>query len=130
MTTIGNVKIILHIYSGRQDPEFLLTENEIDELKDLLKNTPSMGEVNSDSLPGGLGYQGFTILNKENLDDIPPEVLAFQDSLYVPEVKTDMYSGKRVRVNQMYQDSNKLERWLLKKADEHGYGEILKVFSP
>ena len=125
----GKVKIVLHIFSGRPDPEWELTEQQVDELKNLLKDAPEIGEVGMESLEGGLGYQGFAIYNEEEREDIPSEVEAFKDRLFITEVRTDALSGDRVQVNRMYQDKNKLEKWLLEQAKKQGYEEILKVFS-
>lgn len=125
----GKVKIVLHIYSGRPDPEWELTEQQVEELKDMLKDTPRIGEFGMDNLPGGLGYQGFTIYNQDQREDIPAEVTAFQDNLFITDDLTDTLSGDKVQVNRIYQDTNNLEKWLLKRAKEHGYEEVIKAFS-
>ena len=124
----GKVKVTLQIFSGRPDPEWELTEEQIDKLKKLLKSVPKIEKVGMNMVPeGGLGYQGFTIHSER--ENIPVQITVFQNRLILTEVGTKRLRGKQMQIKRIYHDKNKLEEWLLKQAEEHGYGEALKVFS-
>lgn len=55
----GSVRVALGLYSGRPDPEWTLTAEQIAALDEVLATLP---ESTGSPPAGGLGYHGFTIM--------------------------------------------------------------------
>ncbi|HEX7737684.1 MAG TPA: hypothetical protein VF458_22735 [Ktedonobacteraceae bacterium] len=107
------MKVILHIFSGRPDPSWELTEEEDAELARRLMDLPPTHHM----LPeGGLGYSGFTLDNLDKLAGLPAEVQVFQGIIGVWENGYPTY----------YQDLCHLEAWLIERGRKlRYYGDLL-----
>jgi len=108
------IEAMLDIFSGRPNPTWKLSENQVDELKTKLGTFPS---AESKSTPG-LGYRGVRLVNIGKITNIPDRIIAYNGVLAITEKGMTNY----------YEDSNKIEEWLLDQAREQGYGEAIEKF--
>lgn len=108
------IEAMLDIFSGRPNPTWKLSENQVDELKTKLGTFPS---AESKSTPG-LGYRGVRLVNIGKITNIPDRIIAYNGVLAITEKGITNY----------YEDSNKIEEWLLDQAREQGYGEAIEKF--
>jgi len=105
-------EITLHIFSGRPDPEWSLSEDEIEELKTKLNNLPASKSQEDLS---GLGYRGISITSRGKASELPERIFVFKGSLSVTN------KGKTT----VKKDVNDIEGWILNKAREQGYEEFI-----
>jgi hypothetical protein len=107
----------LDVYSGRPNPTWTLTAEEITTLAARLNGLPL-----SDSPPpeSGLGYRGFLITNPERAGGLPPRI----------RVAGGVVMVERDGPLQIYQDAHGIERWLLRQASQRGYGALVDAVSP
>jgi len=108
------IEVVLDIFSGRPNPTWQLSENQVDELKRKLGTFPPAER----KAPPGLGYRGVRVVNVGNIANIPDRIMAYDGVLGITEKGTTKY----------YEDSNKIEEWLLDRAREQGYGEVIERF--
>jgi hypothetical protein len=117
----AKVEVTLGIYSGRRDPQWALSEHEIEELRKLLERGLTTPLKKQQKLPG-LGYSGFVIRNEARAEGIPDEMTVWRRVITV--VQTE-----RGRVKRMYyEDVNRIELWLAEQAVNRGYGDVLEQF--
>lgn len=110
--TVQKISVELDIFSGRQNPSWELLEKEATEMAGRMKNLPSA------PLPPdipGLGYRGFIISNPGKIAGLPVQIRVYSGVLIVTEKETSNY----------YNDVNNIESWLIGKAREHDYGDII-----
>ena len=110
------VTVELDVYSGRPNPTWTLTAQEIDELTQRLQKLATLPAVPS---VGNLGYRGFLLYNPENAPGIGPQVRVYNGIVII----TDQGQGR----TSAYKDSHALEQWLIEQARAHGQGETLKA---
>ncbi len=108
------IEAMLDIFSGRPNPTWKLSENQVDELKTKLGTFPSA----ESKAPSGLGYRGVRLVNIGKIANIPDRIIAYNGVLAITEKGITNY----------YEDSNKIEEWLLDQARERGYGEAIEKF--
>lgn len=104
----------LMIFSGRPDPEFLLSEEAVADLADRLSQviqvTPSQPPPE-----GGLGYRGFRVLNNEGRAGIPGEFEVFRG------VVTEIVNGD----TRNWADTAGVETLLIEQARAAELGGLL-----
>jgi len=110
--TVQKIRIELDIFSGRQNPSWELTEKEATEMVGQMENLPS-APLQPD-IPG-LGYRGFIISNPGRIAGLPVQIRVYSGVLIVTEKGSVKY----------FNDVNNIENWLIGKAREHNYGEII-----
>lgn len=106
-------QVTLLIFSGRPDPELMLTADETERLVGHLKTALQGDEVNPPP-ERGLGYRGFL------LRDLPLDELKRQPTRVFRRTVTLELGDRR-----SWGDAG-LEEWLLEKAKDSGYGELLE----
>ncbi len=105
------IEAILHIFSGRPDPRWVLSESQVAELKAKLDSLPPR----KPKTPPGLGYRGVRIINVSKVPVIPERIIAYSGVLVITDKGTTSY----------HEDVNNIEEILLEQAREKGYGEII-----
>jgi hypothetical protein len=108
------IQIILDIFSGRPNPFWMLTEDQVNELKEMFSNLSSTEAIQ----PPILGYRGFIIQNLAVDPIIPNEVTVYKNVLIIDQHGDISFKN----------DDNHIEDWLLKQADERGFTDIIKTF--
>lgn len=112
MNAGGWVRLL--IYSGRPNPEWRLTSNELHELTTRLDKIVHGQRVERPSLPPG-GYQGFLVFLDETGVGDPPSFLVFSDTVIEQP-------GPEARA---WADVSSLESWLLEEASRRGFDKQL-----
>ncbi len=124
---MSKVRVTLNVFSGRPDPEWDLTEEEEKELRALLgRLVPVERPGMEQTLRSTLGYRGFELRGPS--EDDATNLSAFRDHVVLKRMRRDPQSGRMRPFRQICQDTPQVERWLLKSARAHGYGEILDHF--
>jgi hypothetical protein len=118
------VEVMLDLYSGRPNPTWTLSEHQVKELRELL--AASMRERQGEKVPSppALGYSGFTLANRRNVEGIPYRVKVYGGVLAVTLEKAEAPEARGRLV--FYADRDRLEAWLLEQAKERGYGEAIE----
>lgn len=111
MPDAATLQVTLHIFSGRPDPTWLLSEAQVADLKTKLGAFPS---AEHKAAPG-LGYRGVRVTNTGKVPAIPDRIIAYRGVLTVTEAGKTSY-----RV-----DVNCIEEWLLNQARSLGYAKII-----
>jgi hypothetical protein len=112
--TTKPVTVELDVYSGRPNPTWILSTQEIPELAHRLLGLSSLPTVPS---VGNLGYRGFLLHNPGNVSGIGAEVRVYKGVIII----TDQGHTSA------YKDSHELEQWLVEQARAHGEGATLKA---
>ena len=110
------IYVCLDIYSGKQDPYWKLTDEQIEELKTKLKDLPETEMF----IPEEYEHHGFRIYNKDKIHQLPRRIEVFHN------VVSYLKNHKIVYL----EDVNKIEDWLFNLAIEQGYGEVVKKVRP
>jgi hypothetical protein len=99
-----SVTVTLHIYSGRPDPAWELTDQQAAELADKIKRVNKTTMLKPPGVVGGLGYRGFSIdaVREKNLD---PNIY-----LHAGIIDLDRFDANRIT------DTPDIEEWLLSTA--------------
>lgn len=99
------------VFSGRPNPTWSLSEKQIMELKEALRDLPP-----SEKPPGefGLGYRGFLILNPDRAGGLAPHIRIYRGIVTMVDMPM-----------QSYQDVHGIEDRLLVQASQHGYKTIV-----
>jgi hypothetical protein len=108
-------KVTLNIFSGRENPSWKLSEDQIDKLLPLLQDLPKSDKTSFDD---GLGYRGFEV------------VLAGSDDKEVQSIV--VYNGKILSKTkegaEYFNDSNRqLETFILQTGSTYLEPEIYNV---
>ncbi len=108
--------VCLDIYSGKQDPYWKLTDEQIQQLKTKLKDLPETEMF----IPEEYEHHGFRIYNKDKIQQLPRRIEVFHNVVsYLKEHKI-VY----------FEDINNIEDWLFNLAIEQGYGDVVKKVRP
>lgn len=110
----SQIEVVLDIFSGRPNPTWELSDNQVDELRPKIRVSTSA----KPKTPPGLGYRGVRLINIGKVANIPDRIIAYDGVLSVTEEGKTNY----------YEDINKIEEWLLDQAREQGYGEAIEKF--
>jgi hypothetical protein len=105
------MRVELQVYSGRPNPTWDLSAQDVAELSRRMADLPHSRQP---FVEGGLGYGGFVLQNPENAAGLPTEIKVF-NGIGIPE------AGGIV----VYQDVHDIEGWLLEQARQRGYGAVL-----
>ena len=99
------------VFSGRPNPTWSLSEEQIMELQEALRDLPP-----ADKPPGesGLGYRGFLILNPDRASGLAPHIRIYRGIVTMVDVPM-----------QSYRDVHGVEDRLLVQASQHGYKTIV-----
>lgn len=103
--------VCLDIYSGKQDPYWKLTDEQIEELKTKLKDLPETEMF----IPEEYEHHGFRIYNKDKIQQVPQRI----------EVFRKVVSFRKKRKVHYFEDINNIEDWLFSLAVEQGYEEVV-----
>lgn len=101
-----SVIVTLHVFSGRSDPAWELTEEQIKELSDRLRSINKTTFLKPPGIVGGLGYRGFTISSVREKN--------FEPEMYIHAGIVDF---SRFDLNLLI-DNSDLEQWLLSTAGQ------------
>lgn len=96
-----SVTVTLHVFSGRTDPAWELTDDQVTELADRLSRISKTTFLKPPGIAGPLGYRGFTITSVREK--------AFEPVMYV---HAGIVDSSRFGVN-LSTDTPDLEDWLL-----------------
>lgn len=96
-----SITAILDIFSGRPNPMWNLSDDEIEKLKTNLKDLPSAKPRKR----FGMGYRGFIILNNA-VADFPLKVEINDGVLAILDEERLVYK----------EDANRIEEWLLNRV--------------
>lgn len=116
-STKESVLVRLLLFSGRPDPQWSLSEAQIEGLAARLARTIGVEGVEQ-AATGGLGYRGFLVQNVAGLAGLPAEFIVFRSILSVPA-----RPGRH-----HWRDLAKVEDWLLELARQRGFGQALEAF--
>ncbi len=106
------INVELDIFSGRPNPSWELSSEEVSEL---VRYMDGLIPVSQPAVASILGYRGFVISNIGKITGLPVKIHVFNGILTVTENGSTNY----------YKDVNNVENWLIGKAKEHGYGDII-----
>src|SRR5437660_10024912 len=73
MNDLSRVEVMLNIFSGRPNPRWRLSDEQVNDLQARLRALPEAAPV----VPPGLGYRGFIITNPGNDPRLPSRIEAF-----------------------------------------------------
>lgn len=105
---------MIDIFSGRPNPKWPLSNEQVDELKKKLSKLPMSKPV----MPPGLGYRGVLVTNLSRDGRIPDQIKVYNSILSIADTGRTSY----------YEDVNNIEEWLLEQARKLGYGDAIKKF--
>jgi hypothetical protein len=118
------IEVMLDIYSGRPNPSWALSDRLIEELRTLIAANVEQLRENRFVTPY-LGYSGFIITNHQQLVGIPYRMRVYGGVLTVTEEKAKEDNNERSKTT-YYDDTHRLEAWLLEQAVEHGYADAIE----
>lgn len=110
----SRVQVTLDIFSGRPNPQWALSEEQIEELR---KRLVDLKEEEA-TTPPGLGYRGFLVANAGQDRRLPEQVRVYNGTVTLV----------RRGVTRSYADSNGVENWLIQQANQQGYEEAIRRF--
>jgi hypothetical protein len=103
---LSSTEVALDVFSGRENPKWMLTEPEARELQARLTDLPEA----SGPLPQGkLGYRGFVVRNADTFINIGSGLVVVH----------------RGETQKIYRDKNDAEDLLFKQAVQRGYGNLI-----
>jgi hypothetical protein len=118
----AKVEVILKIFSGREDPSWVMSKREVEELRRLLDRGGLKKILKETKEPPGLGYSGFTILNETGLKGIPERIDVYRGMIII------FGTEKEQKKQTYYEDANRIELWLVEQAASHDYSGIIERF--
>lgn len=114
MNNLSRVEVMLDIFSGRPNPRWTLSDEQVNDLQARLRALPEARPV----VPPGLGYRGFIVTNPGNDPRLPSRIGVFASVITITNVQA----------TSSYQDANNIEGWLIGQARERGYGDVIDRF--
>ncbi len=114
MNNLSGIEAILDIFSGRPNPRWTLSDEQVNDLQARLRTLPEASPV----APPGLGYRGFLVTNPSNDDRLPGQLRAFASVVAITTAQATNY----------YQDANNIEEWLIEQARSREHGEVIDRF--
>jgi hypothetical protein len=102
------MQIEMDIFSGRPNPRWTLTKQQMAEWNNLLQELPE-GEANVES-PPGLGYRGFIVAPVGESQSECDETRVFRESISV---------RRECKLSQFIDKERTLERFLLHTSQDH-----------
>src|SRR6185436_16415041 len=99
-----SVKIMLMVFSGRENPQWELSADQIGMLRDKLNGMRGTTMERPDGMLGGLGYQGFSLECSQELE--------LEPSIFVHSNIVDLGPNSVA----LRDSGNSLEGWLLDTA--------------
>jgi len=114
MNNLSRVEIMLNIFSGRPNPRWRLSDEQVNDLQARLRALPEAAPV----VPPGLGYRGFIITNHGNDPRLPSRIEAFAPVLTIANAQGTSY----------YRDVNNVKGWLIDQARERSLGDVIDRF--
>jgi hypothetical protein len=119
---MNTVTIYVGLYSGREDPNWQLDENDLETLHAKLTDLPEIDFPEHETeVVSGLGYQGFYFANVAGLPGLPQWGHVYRRCISM----TDREGNTRY-----YEDVYHLEEWLMTLAGSLPFGgEIQAVLA-
>ena len=112
--------VVLDIFSGRPNPNFILTPEQTMEFLEIISFLKPI-EKNCTNQDGGLGYRGFMAEEKSNNSGTSKEFKIYNGKVKVV-VGNDTVS--------IFEDKDYLlERWLLKIASDNVENDLIKIIA-
>ena len=99
------------VFSGRPNPTWSLTTEQIMELQEKFQDLPPADELSGES---GLGYRGFLLLNPDRENGLAPHIRIHGGIVTITDANV-----------QCYTDVHNIEHQLLLQASQHGYQIIV-----
>ncbi len=118
----AEVEVTLGVFSGRPDPNWTLSEREVEELRRLLDRGLKTPMKQQQKLQG-LGYRGFIIRNEARVKGIPEEMEVYNRTIAIVETERGLEEKRTY-----YEDVNRIELWLVEQAADRGYGDAIEHF--
>ena len=117
---MAGIKVVLDIYSGQPNPQWELSDEQVEELSRRLEESRQepRGERRK---PPYLGYRGFIIRNPKLQAGLPYEIEAHGGSLAVTETEEGARGDDR-RL-EFYEDVGGIHDWLLEEARRRDFSE-------
>jgi hypothetical protein len=114
MNNLARVEVMLDVFSGRPNPRWTLSDEQVNDLQARLRALPEARPI----VPPGLGYRGFIVTNPAHDPRLPSQIRAFASVITITNAQATSY----------YQDVNNIEGWLISQARERGYGDVIDKF--
>lgn len=116
---VKGVKVTILIYSGRPNPTFTITdENLIKKIENVLKTKPQKKNLKDKTVsPSVLGYNGILV---ENFSDLMPELESFLVYHSKVELKSKKPTEKGVTTEILEDTTSELQDMLIKEAQARG----------
>ena len=112
------MKVELDVFSGRSNPSWKLSTQEVVQLRRLLRKLP---EIRTNSAEAGeepsLGYRGFRLEADQTDNTLPFSIKVYAGTITIQNVSTELSTR--------YSDVNELEKWLAQQAHKYGYGNLV-----
>ncbi len=110
------VEVMLDVYSGRPNPTWTLTPQQIEELRELLAAALRQQPRERAAEPPYLGYAGFVITNRSHEAGLP-----FRVHVYGGTLSITPQEPREGAESTHYADQHALEAWLLEQAARQGH---------
>ncbi len=110
--TKHSIMVELDIFSGRPNPSWELSTEDVSELAGRMTNLTPASKL---PVMGGLGYRGFVISNPDKIEGLPIQIRVYNGTITTTEKELTNY----------YEDINNIESWLLEQARKSGYGDLI-----
>jgi len=101
------VTVRCQIFSGRRDPAWTLSPNQVTELRALIDALTGRTLLKPPAVAGALGYRGFLIHSDDVEEALTPESWVI--------VHAGIIDRQRIALN-LVDEKNGVERWLLESA--------------
>ena len=101
-----SIKVTLMVFSGRENPEWKLSADQVGQLRDRLSGLRGTTMERPDGMLGGLGYQGFALTATQEMD-VEPNIFIHANIVDLGPSTVALRDG-----------GNSLETWLLGTAGE------------
>lgn len=107
---------MVDMYSGRPNPSWELSDQQLEELRRMLEAARASGPPPGQPFDG-LGYRGVWILNRDLEADLPYRVDARGGLLTIVD-----RPGDEAGATHAHSDDQGIERWVLEQAEQRDLG--------
>jgi hypothetical protein len=112
---MNETKVILNIFSGRENPTWKLSEEQINTLLSNIKDSPKSDKT---VFPDGLGYRGFEVVITDSVDQQTQSIVVANGKIL----------SKSKGIEEYFTDSNRnIESFLLQTGSKYLEPEIYNI---
>ena len=106
------MRVELDIFSGRPNPSWELSADEVAELT---RRVATLSPCDEAPVEVGLGFRGFVISTASEDAESPAQMRVHRGVVIIQEKGA----------TNLYRDVGKIEQWLHEQAEKRGYGALL-----